>query len=109
MRRKTRTYRWKRRLAAAAALSLSFAMVPVPAVWAEEPAAVSETGETVEIRTEEEFRRFAAECVSESYSRGKRFVLTGDIDLGGEALEPAAVFAGELDGGGTVIRGRQAS
>ena len=102
MRRKTRTYRWKRRLAAAAALSLSFAMVPVPAVWAEEPAAVSETGETVEICTEEEFRRFAAECVSESYSRGKRFVLTGDIDLGGEALEPAAVFAGELDGGGQV-------
>lgn len=71
--------------------------LPLPAL-AEDTAAVT-------IGTAEDFVDFALRCSRESYSLGRRFVLTADIDLSGLDFESAAWFAGSFDGGGHSVSG----
>ena len=52
----------------------------------------------VTIRTTEEFLAFAQNCTSESYSKGRYFVLETDLNLQGTDFKPAPVFAGTFDG-----------
>ena len=52
--------------------------------------ALAEDGAAVEIKTAEDFAAFARACARESYSLGRRFVLTADVDLSGLDYEPAA-------------------
>ncbi len=59
----------------------------------------------VELRTAEDFLRFAESCAVEGYSAGRSFVLLEDIDLSGAAYEPVPFFAGSFQGGGHTIRG----
>lgn len=58
-----------------------------------------------EIRSAEEFLRFAQSCSRESYSLNVKFTLTADIDLSGADYEGAGYFAGCFDGGGHTISG----
>ncbi|MBR4549086.1 MAG: hypothetical protein IKO83_04115, partial [Oscillospiraceae bacterium] len=67
--------------------------------------ALAEDGAAVEIKTAEDFAAFARACARESYSLGRRFVLTADVDLSGLDYEPAAWFAGSFEGGGHTVRG----
>lgn len=62
-------------------------------------------GAVREIATAEDFLAFARACSRESYSKGQRFALTADVDLSGLSYEPAAWFAGQLDGRGHTVRG----
>lgn len=57
------------------------------------------------IDSAEDFVAFARQCARESYSLGRRFVLTADIDLSGLDYESAAWFAGSFDGGGHTVSG----
>ncbi len=57
------------------------------------------------IRTTEEFLAFAQNCTSESYSKGRYFVLETDLNLQGTDFKPAPVFAGTFDGRGHAIIG----
>lgn len=59
----------------------------------------------VTIRTTEEFLAFAQNCTSESYSKGRYFVLETDLNLQGTDFKPAPVFAGTFDGRGHAIIG----
>lgn len=59
----------------------------------------------ISIRTKEELAEFSRNCISESYSKGKLFVLEADVNLQGTDFKPAAVFAGTFDGQGHGIIG----
>lgn len=61
--------------------------------------------EVVTIGTTEEFIDFGKKCISETYSKGKKFVLEGDLNLQGTEFEPIPVFAGIFEGGGHGIVG----
>ena len=61
--------------------------------------------ETISIRTPEELVTFSQNCVSETYSKGKRFVLEADVNLQGTDFNPIPVFAGIFDGNGHTIIG----
>ncbi len=54
--------------------------------------------ETIYINTLEELAAFSRNCVSESYSAGKVFILGQDMDLQGADFDPIPVFAGTFDG-----------
>ena len=85
----------KRLFSALLALLLLLAL-PAPA-WAEEG--------SVELRTAEDLVRFSRACGQESYSAGRSFVLTADIDLTGSDFQPVPYFAGSFQGGGHTILG----
>lgn len=68
------------------------------------PASLAEEG-ALEIATAEELRAFAKSCALESYSRGRVFRLSADIDLGGLDFEPVPYFAGTFLGQGHAITG----
>ena len=68
------------------------------------PTAAADAG-TVTISSREEFLAFASACAEESYSSGRRFVLTADIDLTDCDFSSVPYFAGEFDGGGHTISG----
>ena len=53
----------------------------------------------------EAFLSFAEACCEESYSLGRVFELTCDIDLLGTDFEPIPYFAGSLQGNGHTVRG----
>lgn len=61
--------------------------------------------QTISIRTPEELITFSQNCVSESYSKGKLFILEEDINLQGTDFTPIPVFAGMFDGNGHTIIG----
>lgn len=61
--------------------------------------------EEIAIRTTEDFLAFSRSCVTEGYSKGKRFVLEADLNLQGVEFQPIPVFAGSFDGGGHGIIG----
>lgn len=77
-------------------------LAPAAAARAEDTSAVT-------IGTAEEFAAFALRCARESYSLGRRFVLTADIDLSGLDFESAPWFAGSFDGGGHSVGGLKLS
>ena len=71
-----------------------------------ETAAETVTDEnTVVITSVDDLVQMSKNCVSESYSKGKTFVLTQDISLDGSDFQPIAVFAGNFQGNGHVISG----
>lgn len=61
--------------------------------------------DTVTISTEEELRRLAKDCALDTWSRGKTFVLTADLDLAGEEFTPIPTFGGTFEGRGHTISG----
>ncbi len=61
--------------------------------------------EEVRISGLEEFLEFGKNCVSESYSKGKTFILETDINLQGTDFQPIPVFAGIFEGNGHGIIG----
>lgn len=62
-------------------------------------------GDTVAISTEEELRRLAKDCALDTWSRGKTFILTADLDLEGEEFTPIPTFGGTFEGRGHTISG----
>ncbi len=63
------------------------------------------TAETVEISTVEELLSFAASCSLDTWSQGKTFVLTADLDLTGRSFEPIPTFGGTFLGKGHTVSG----
>lgn len=73
--------------------------------WAAPEEASQESDGTIVITTAEDFLNFSSSCTSESYSRGKSFVLGADLNLQGVEFRPVPVFAGTFDGNGHTIIG----
>lgn len=69
------------------------------------PASFAEGEERVQIGSAEDFLRFAAACAEESYSAGRAFELTADLDLSNTAFEPVPYFAGRFFGNHRLITG----
>ncbi len=87
----------KRLLALLLALFVLLALMP-GAVFAED-------GEIVTVATPEELRRLAENCVLDTWSAGRKVLLTGDIDLEEAEFTPIPLFSGTFDGQGHSIRG----
>lgn len=60
---------------------------------------------TIEIGSVKELKELSKESVFDTYSRGKVFELTADIDLTGSGFLPIASFSGTFRGNGHVISG----
>jgi len=69
------------------------------------PAAFAEEAAPVTIASAADFKRFAAACELESYSAGRVFELTADLDLSNTAFSPVPYFAGTFHGNGHLITG----
>lgn len=70
------------------------------------PGALAETPEdAVTISSLDAFLDFAGQCCLERYSKGRVFVLTADVDLGGRDFAPIPYFAGTFRGEGHSIKG----
>lgn len=69
------------------------------------PAASAEGEESVRIASVEDFLRFCDACAEESYSAGKTFELTADLDLSNTAFHPVPYFAGRFLGNHRLITG----
>ena len=63
------------------------------------------TAAAVEISTVEEFLAFAANCSLDTWSQGKTFVLTADLDLTGRSFDPIPTFGGTFLGKGYTVSG----
>ena len=79
-------------------LPLLFGLLPCAAL-------AEGAGSPVEIASAEDFLSFARQCSLESYSRGRVFSLTADLDLSGEDFTPVSYFAGDFRGNGHRISG----
>lgn len=66
------------------------------------PAAADET--YVSLSTAADLTMLSKNCISDSYSEGKTFVLENDIDLEGYDFETIGSFSGTLDGRGHTIK-----
>ncbi len=64
---------------------------------------VPAAAETERISNEKELIKFLDSCTGDSFSQGRDFVLTADINLGGKKINGAPVFCGSFDGGGHTI------
>lgn len=84
----------KRMLSLLLALVLALSLLPAPAL----------ADGTVEIGSAEAFIDFCRRCRVSSYSAGRRFLLTNDIDLRGEEISVPS-FSGRFDGDGHTIWG----
>lgn len=60
---------------------------------------------TYAITTIDDLSEFARKCKTDSWSRGKTFVLQADLDLSGMNFEPIPTFGGIFDGGEHTISG----
>lgn len=90
----------------AACLALLVGCAPLAVcVSAVTDASASAAAETISIGTAAEFAEFAANCKTDTWSQGKRFVLTADINLKGVEFESIPTFGGEFDGGGHTVSG----
>ncbi len=69
------------------------------------PTGVFADDETIEISTAGELLDFIENCALDSWSVGKKAVITADISLDGKKFEPIPTFSGILDGGGHTISG----
>lgn len=72
-------------------------------------AALAESSVTVSdaiaISSVEDFAEFVKNCTLDSYSVGKKFVLTADIGLTGKSVSSVPSFGGSFDGNGHTISG----
>lgn len=90
----------------AACLALLVGCAPLAVcVSAVTDASASAAAETISIGTAAEFAEFAANCKTDTWSQGKRFVLTADINLKGVEFVSIPTFGGEFDGGGHTVSG----
>lgn len=90
-------------------LSLLLAMSLFPAgAFAAGPEAISREAPS-EISSASAFLDFASGCVLDSYSKGKSFILTKDIDVSGLDFSPVQCFYGSFDGNGHSISGLDVS
>lgn len=71
------------------------------------PAAKAAGPEAVTISTVEDLLRFQKNCALDSWSRGKTFLLTADLDLAQEEFTPIPTFGGIFLGQGHTISGLQ--
>lgn len=78
-------------------MALLLLLSSAPAVWA--------AGETVTIRSEEDFLEFARNCTRDVWSLGVTVELAADLDLSGEDFSGVPVFQGTFHGNGRTIRG----
>ena len=65
----------------------------------------SAEGELIYIDTAEDLAKLARDCQLDSYSVGKQYVLTADIDLTGIDYAAVPTFGGTFDGGNHTISG----
>ncbi len=84
-----------------AALMLLFPLQPGIALAAE----ADSQGETVFLSSPEDLLTLAKQCSLDSWSRGKRVILTEDLDLEGIGFSPIPTFGGTFDGQGHTISG----
>lgn len=68
-------------------------------------AGAAEVSDAVIISSADDFAEFAKNCTLDSYSVGKKFVLTADISLTGRNISSIPSFGGSFDGGGHTISG----
>lgn len=66
---------------------------------------LSQNDKIINISSAEDFINFAKLCRDDSYSRGKTFVLTEDINLSGMGFEGVPYFAGVFNGNNHTISG----
>ena len=92
----------KKRLSMFLALLLLLPMLLPLGASAQEP-------ERILLDSREAFLAFAEACCEESYSLGRVFELSCDIDLLGTDFEPIPYFAGTLEGNGHTVRGLRLS
>lgn len=91
-----------KRTNSAAALILAAIMIIMPLIPA---ASVFADGNTVTISDAGDFTEFARKCKTDTWSRGKTVVLTGNIDLTGTDFFPVPTFGGSFNGNGYTISG----
>lgn len=65
----------------------------------------AEAADVYTISSAEDLIQLSEECVFDTYSLGKVFELTADIDLTGKSFSPIASFGGTFQGNGHVISG----
>ncbi len=87
----------KMRKAAAVVLILAIAISLIPTSFAEDT--------TIKISSAEDLIEFAQNCRTDTWSVGKVFEITCDIELKGEGFEPIPIFGGRLLGNGHMISG----
>ena len=81
----------------AALMALLLLLSAAPTVWAE--------GQTVTIRSEEDFLDFARRCTSDVWSQSVTAELEADLDLTGLDFSGIPIFQGTFHGNGHTIRG----
>lgn len=69
------------------------------------PGFAEEGEDVIHIGSLEEFLAFAENCRLDSFSQGKAFLLTADIDLAGTDFDGIPIFCGTFDGGYHHIKG----
>ncbi len=62
-------------------------------------------GDTVTIKSADDFREFAKNCQNDTWSQNKTVILDGDVDLSEKDYTPAAYFSGTFLGQGYTISG----
>lgn len=89
------------------ALLISALMLAQPAACFAEAAPVSATYSAgiVEIGSVEDLKNFSDSCRLDSFSMGKTFVLTCDLNVAGTGFKPIPSFSGTFDGNGHKISG----
>ncbi len=90
-----------------AAMAALCALMPVQCVsaYAAYAQPAGEENKAIVISTVDEFKSFAESCTLDSYSVGKTFVLSCDINIAGYGIAPVPSFGGTFDGGGHKITG----
>ncbi len=105
---KTRTQKsrmCKMRMRRTAAFLLTLCVLGIFCIPQASAAQSGSTASSVEISTVEDFLSFAADCSLDTWSQGKTFVLTADLDLAGRSFDPIPTFGGTFLGNGYTISG----
>lgn len=93
----------KERIKRGCALLLSLLLCGAPLALAAD--AAQNTARTLHIASASEFKKFAKDCTTNTYSQGLTVLLDRDIDLSGFGSISVPVFCGTFDGGHHTIRG----
>ncbi len=84
---------------------ISFMMACVLCVGLAVPAFAADPAPIVSIDNTEDFLAFAKNCTLDTWSQGKEFKLTSDLDLAGTDFVSIPTFGGTFDGQGHTIKG----
>ncbi len=96
---------WKMRMRRIAAFLMALHLLGVFCVPQASAAQPGGTAATVEIATVEDFLAFAEGCSLDTWSQGKTFVLTANLDLTGRSFAPIPTFGGTFLGKGHTVSG----